>query len=231
MARTCAARGDLHSAPANCARMLRATLFLFASVSAWTPTNSTEVYLSPVSASRVSLRGAPPCPVASSVSGIDLANAAVHLLTLDGRLEEAIACNSLLLAGERGGESLPSEAREAVSGNQGALKQALAPWRSGVPRLYHTINGSNEDWPPHSDTPLVKPRANGRPWGPDKAIQVWDDALTEDECEDIISLFERSELFQGNVVSNGQCVAACTPATNRSPLPQILNAHSPTPAE
>lgn len=151
---------------------------------------------------------APPCPFGDEVRGIELANAAVHLLTLEGRLEEAVACNALLLANARGGDALPDEAREAVRGNQGALRQALAPWQSGVPRLYHTINDTAGEWPPHSDTPLVKPSAAGRKWGPDRAIQVYDGAMTEAECADVVALFERSDLFQGNVVSNGQCVGA-----------------------
>jgi hypothetical protein len=161
----------------------------------------------PAHASRLALGASPPCPFAEPLAGVDLANAAVHALTLRGRLEEARTCNALLLDGARGGAAMPSDAREAVRGNQGALNQALAPWRAGVARLYHNINGSSDEWPPHSDTPLARPRKARGPWKiADAAIQVTDAMLTEAECAAIIDLFEASELFQGNVVSNGQVI-------------------------
>ena len=41
---------------------------------------------------------------------------------------------------------------------------------------------------------------------PDETILVWDGALTEAECEEIIQLFEDSEHYEGNLVSNGRIV-------------------------
>jgi len=81
---------------------------------------------------------------------------------------------------------------------QAVLAAALGPHQLGVRRLHHNTGGAGPDWP-HSDTPLV-------PGKNDTSIQVFDGALTEAQCSSIIALFERSPLFEGNLLSGGKIV-------------------------
>ena len=66
-------------------------------------------------------------------------------------------------------------------------------------RVFHNIGGKKAEFPDHMD-------AEHMPGMPDETIMVWDGALTEDECEDIINLFEDSDHYQGNLVSKGKIV-------------------------
>lgn len=66
-------------------------------------------------------------------------------------------------------------------------------------RIYHNIGGEKVKMPDHRDKDHM-------PGVPDESILVWDGALTEDECEEIIQLFEDSEHYEGNLVSNGRIV-------------------------
>ena len=137
-----------------------------------------------------------PCPF--SLPPVESANKAAAELVPEGRIEEALMCMHEATAAAQAAR-LPEETLEVMKGNAQVLSLTLAPHSHQNRRLHHNTGGETIDFP-HSDTPLAKRSASA------DAIGVYDGALSEAQCAAIISLFERSELFQGNLLSNGKVV-------------------------
>jgi hypothetical protein len=91
-----------------------------------------------------------------------------------------------------------AKVRAAVESNYKVMVQVLRPGNKGA-RVFHNIGGGKANLPDHMDE-------EHEPGTPDQSILVWDGALSEDECHDIIELFEDSEHYTGNLVSNGKIV-------------------------
>lgn len=103
-----------------------------------------------------------------------------------------------LLSDGRATTALPDDVVDIIRGNAAVLQAALGPHSHAVRRLHHNTGGSGAGFP-HSDTPLVQGKN-------DTSIGVFDGALTESQCAAIIALFERSPLFEGNLLSAGKIV-------------------------
>ena len=131
-----------------------------------------------------------PLTVADPVARV---NAAVAELLPAGRLEEGLVC----MLASRKGPALPAAAQEAIDGNIAVLREALAAWHPGSRRLLHNLGGEGAVFP-SPDLPLPPPPAQ------DPAIFFSDGHLQPQECAAFIDLFERSELFEGNVISAGK---------------------------
>ena len=155
-----------------------------------------------------------PCPLAGA-DAISRTNRALLELLPSGRLEEALACNELTLADAdvalaaavRGGSSgagdpgaqllLGPEALEIVRTNAAVLRDALSPQGAGARRLFHNSAQRSPGWP-DAEAPLARGGL------PDRSILVADGALSEAQCAGIVALFERSELFEGTLLSDGR---------------------------
>ena len=137
-----------------------------------------------------------PCPLKER-DPIARVNAAVAELLPEGRLEEGMACMLASLKGKSVG--LPEGAREAISGNVAVLREALSPWHPGSRRLLHNVGEGFAGFP-SPDLPLPPPPTH------DPAIWWADGYLSEAECAAYIEQFERSELFEGNVISAGRVI-------------------------
>ena len=90
----------------------------------------------------------------------------------------------------------------AVADNLKHLEVMLGPRRPGSPRVYHNVIGRTVDelFPSSSDPLPIDPV--------DNSIGVWDGALSNAECDEIIALFEASPemMFEGNLLSYGKVV-------------------------
>ena len=128
-------------------------------------------------------------------------NQAIATLLPAGRLEESLACMQSSLRSGRS-PAAPEAAQGAIRENIAVLEGALSPWRPGARRLIHNLEGAGgyDGGPlfPSPDLPLPQPPAR------DPAIWWGDGYLTASQCAAYIDLFERSELFQGNVISAGK---------------------------
>jgi hypothetical protein len=127
----------------------------------------------------------------------ELANQAIGELLPEGRLEETLSCLYRSL------EELPDEASdhvaEVISANIDILCSSLVPMEQHHRRIIHNVNDSPVKWPPLTG-PLPPPPRH------DKAIFVTDDLLTEEQCSEIINLFENSALHEGNLLSGGKII-------------------------
>ena len=143
-----------------------------------------------------------PFPAACPYGPHDLlgaVNRAVAELLPEGRVEEALACNERALdALSASRDAAAVAALRDLKINSQLLRSALSPWRPGSRRMLHALESGPEL--PSPDEPLLAPP----PVGHDKAIFVADGALGEQQCADLIALFERSKLYEGNVMSAGQ---------------------------
>jgi len=138
------------------------------------------------------------CPF-SSADAIEKTNRAAEELVRAGRLEEALSCNRETLADVAAGRLHPplsADVMEVVQGNADLLSRVLQPHSPARRRLLHGVGGEEHRWP-DSDAPLV-------PGQPDRAVQVFDGAFSAQQCADVVALFEASQLFQGNLISNGK---------------------------
>jgi hypothetical protein len=143
---------------------------------------------------------APPasCPFVG-VDAIEKTNRAAEELVRSGRLEEALACNAETLADVAAGRLRPplsAEVLDVVQGNSDLLRRVLLPHSPTRRRLVHGVGGEELRWP-DAEAPLVAGQ-------PDRAVQVFDGAFSAAQCASIVALFERSELFQGNLISAGR---------------------------
>ena len=140
----------------------------------------------------------PPCPFAGA-DAIEKTNRAAEELVRAGRLEEALSCNIDTLGDASAGRLVPplsADVMDVVQGNADLLRRVLQPHSPAVRRLLHGVGAMEHSWP-HSDTPLVSGQ-------PDRAVQVFEGAFSAAQCASIVALFERSQLFQGNLISNGR---------------------------
>ena len=141
---------------------------------------------------------------------MSLTNLGTDVLYPEGRIGEALACFQEAVdvmnncretdKGRGGGAScaVSSHVRAAVESNYDAMMEALRPGNKGG-RVFHNIGGRKAEFPDHMDPSHV-------PGAPDETILVWDGALTDAQCEHIIDVFEDSDHYVGNLVSNGKIV-------------------------
>lgn len=148
----------------------------------------------------VSLTRRAQCPYAVASEGIvSVTNRAIAELLPFGHLEEVLACNDASLALEAASPTVGEEVLDIVRANARTLRSALAPWHPSARRLLHGLDTTPITWPA-LDAPLAPP-----PPGGDRAIHVSESVLLDEgTCSDIIELFERSPLFEGNVMSAGR---------------------------
>ena len=138
---------------------------------------------------------------------MSLTNLGTDVLYPAGRIGEALACfqeamdvmNSCPETGESGVPcSVSAHVRSAVMSNYNTMMDVLRPGNKGA-RVFHNIGGRRAELPDHMEPSHV-------PGAPDETILVWDDALTEAQCTNIIEVFEDSDHYVGNLVSNGKIV-------------------------
>lgn len=143
------------------------------------------------------------CPINNfkELDPITLANLAVEEVFLTGSVEETIKCLEYSLKNIVNYQ-VPENAQKSIEDNLIAIKKILEPYHIDNKRLYHTPFDRNFKFPINSSEPLPPPV--------DNSILYWDNALTIEQCEDIIGLFNRSKLFQGNTLSNGKAVIDTT---------------------
>jgi 2OG-Fe(II) oxygenase superfamily len=138
------------------------------------------------------------CPFVG-LDAIEVTNRAAEELVRAGRLEEALACNEHTLWEHSQGTVQPpltANVLDVVQGNAALLRRVLGPY--GGPAVRRLIHGLGADHKfPHSDEPLVSGK-------PDQSVQVFDGAFSAQQCASVVELFERSPLFQGNLISNGK---------------------------
>ncbi len=86
------------------------------------------------------------------------------------------------------------------------VRRRLAPGGIAGKRIFHKSwsNTTNDVYgiPHYPDPHTPLPRKLKK----DRAIQVWDDALTTDQCSRIVELFENSNHYEGNILRNGELV-------------------------
>ena len=138
------------------------------------------------------------CPLVGDP--IHVTNDAIALLLPAGRLEDSLAC--FTLARERLVSDAPSsiteEVLEIITANADVVRRALLPWYPSARRLLHGW-GTDPIVRPPLEAPLTLRT------GPDAAIHVsHSEQVTPDVCASTIALFERSPLFEGNVMSAGK---------------------------
>jgi len=150
------------------------------------------------------------CPVqllaedASRLHPMALTNLGTDVLYAEGRIGEALACFDLAVGymtqcpDKDQRCAVSPQARAAVQSNYDTMMQVLQPGNKGA-RVFHNIGGAKPVFPDHMQASHV-------PGAPDETILVWDDAMTEAQCADIIDVFEDSEHYVGNLVSNGKIV-------------------------
>ena len=134
---------------------------------------------------------------------VKLSNFAVEEIFTTGNLDETLSCLELSIKEAHTLYVVPPDVLTQLEDNLAIMRNILKPLIAGERRsgrIYHSSsNLKPTPFPVNSSEPL--PFSNGDP-----SIQVWDGALTERQCEDIIYLFERSPLYMGNMYSNGQII-------------------------
>lgn len=143
------------------------------------------------------------CPIANltSLDPITIANLAVEEVFVTGSVEDTIKC--LEYSVKRFPKyDMAIENQKSIEDNLHAIRRILEPYDVDNKRLYHSSFNRAWKFPVNSSDPLPPPV--------DNSILYWDDALSFQQCEDIIGLFNRSKLFQGNTLSGGQVVIDTT---------------------
>jgi hypothetical protein len=135
----------------------------------------------------------------TSLDPVTLANKAVEEIFVQGLVDETIKCLEYSLQSiENGLYQLPDGAAQSIEDNLNTIRRILAPYSPDNRRLYHSPWNSAFPFPLNSSDPL--------PPAVDNSILYWDDAMTSQQCEEIIYLFNNSKLFQGNTLSGGKAV-------------------------
>ena len=128
---------------------------------------------------------------------ISRTNMAVEILLPSGRVEEAVDCLQHVLKLISSGKStIDDNTVDVIRANLKNMKDAVSP--GGKKRLYHNLAGVNYTDLPTSDDDLSPFK--------DESIQVWDGSLTYDQCNDIVTLFEKSKSHRGIVRRNGKII-------------------------
>lgn len=133
---------------------------------------------------------------------IQLTNIASEFLLPEGRLEEALHCTKVAieLMNSEENENFPEDAKKVILGNYQIFRGVVSPKPSvDFKRVYHNFNHLSPEFPRNSSDPLIKNQ-------PDKSIQVWDGGLSYEQCSEIIELFEESDHYDGNVMSDGKVI-------------------------
>ncbi|EKX36086.1 hypothetical protein GUITHDRAFT_117754 [Guillardia theta CCMP2712] len=136
------------------------------------------------------------CSLASR-DPVELANFAADVLYPSGRLSEALFCldAAALLLKSLQPAAAPSLA--AISKNLDTMVQVLRPGERN--RVYHNVGKKGATFPDHMSREHVAGTE-------DQTIQVWDGALSSHQCEKIIEMFERSDHYEGNLISEGKII-------------------------
>jgi len=123
----------------------------------------------------------------------------VTALVPEGHIEEAFACSKRIMADVReGAVEVTQDQRRDLEFNDEVLRVLVSPRQPGKRRVYHNVFGLDSGIPANSSDPLPPPPAR------DPAIVVVDDVLSRAQCEALVSIFEASEHFEGNLYSDGQ---------------------------
>ena len=145
------------------------------------------------------------CPfddLGSSTDPIEVTNAAIERLLPNGKLLAAWRCldwahTRLKEMSKRSMAAHTAAIVGEVVSNANAVRDMLtADFRNGVRRrLFHSGNGS--DYP--DERLPVRRRA-------DNFIKVFDGALSQAQCRQLVHLFENSPHYVGNIIRDGQVI-------------------------
>jgi hypothetical protein len=141
----------------------------------------------------------PKCPITNytDLDPVSLANKAIEEVFPQGSVDETIKCLEYSMKQTKKYE-LPPGTVDRIAENLHAVRKILEPYSPENRRLYHTPVNSSFPFPLNSSDPLPPPV--------DNAIQVWDGAMTPQQCDEIIELFNNSKLFRGNTLSGGKAI-------------------------
>lgn len=142
------------------------------------------------------------CPIDNpDIDPITLGNAAIEDLMTRGFLLETIICMEIAVYRAITKYEISPELFDVLKQNLRALLAIVEPPKTAVSqRMYHTYGLWNPKiFPANSSEPLQMP-------GLDRSIGVWDGALSKEQCESMIELFNNSQIYEGNLYRNGQIV-------------------------